>query len=490
MRTTAWIAVLLAALAATPSSGIDRVWSGTYGGAAADGFRAAVPTLDGGVIAVGYTYSYGAGDVDVFAVKTDARGETVWTRTFGGPAPDYAYGVCRTSDGTCVLAGYTMSAGAGAEDVYLIAMDADGDTLWTRTYGGPGLDEARSICLTRDGYLVVAGQTESFGAGLSDVYLLKVNAEGDTLWTRTFGGAGSDWAVGVCETTDGCYGISGTTGSFTQTRDAYLVKVTSAGELVWQNRYGSAAPYREEFGTGVCAVAGGGMAATGWRTDQDQMDPGQLNLLIVGSGGTAADYRRFLDPYIEYGTSICTTPAGDYLICGSAKNTTTHRNDLFLLKKPQTGTWAWAEIMGGSGSDWGCSVVGAEPDYYIIAGYTGSSGNGGYDGWLLKLSESPASAPDLVESTGLLLDGPHPNPSGPVTALKFTLPARLAAELSVYDAGGRRVAVLAEGVFAAGGHVVTWPGTDDRGGLLSPGVYWARLTAGEDVTARRIVLVR
>lgn len=489
MRTTAWIVLLLAASAATPSSAIDRVWSHTYGGTAADGFRAAVATRDGGVIAVGYTYSFGAGDVDLFAVKTDALGETLWSRTFGGPAPDYGYGVCEMSDGTCVLAGYTMSSGAGAEDVYLVAVDADGDTLWTRTYGGPGLDEARSICFTSDGYLVVAGQSESFGAGLADVYILKVNADGDTLWTRTYGGAGSDWAAGVCETADGCYGASGTTGSFNTTRDAYLVKVTPAGELVWHNRYGSSSPYREEFGVGVCALANGGMAATGWRTDQDQMDPGQLNLLIVGSGGGITDYRRFLDPYIEYGTSICTTPAGDFIICGSAKNTTTHRNDLFLLKKPQTGTWAWAEIMGGTGSDWGCSVVGAEPEYYIIAGYTESPG-GGYDGWLLKMSESMATAPDPFKPTQLVLDVPHPNPSGPVTALKFTLPARLATELAVYDAGGRRVTVLAAGVLEAGEHVVAWPGTDDRGGPLSPGVYWARLTAGEGVAARRIVLVR
>jgi len=227
----------------------------------ADGFRAAIPTRDGGVVAVGYTYSFGAGDVDLFAVKTDALGDTLWTRTFGGPEPDYGYGVCETNEGVYVMAGYTMSAG-GREDVYLVAVEADGDTLWTRTYGGAGLDEARSVCFTSDGCLVVAGQTESFGAGLADVYLLKMTVEGDTLWTRTFGGADSDWANAVCETADGCYGASGTTGSFNATRDAYLVKVTSAGGLVWQNRYGSSTLYREEYGVGVCALAGGGMAAT------------------------------------------------------------------------------------------------------------------------------------------------------------------------------------------------------------------------------------
>ncbi len=469
--------------------GLDVTFLGVPLRTNADGFRAAISTNDGGIVAVGYTYSFGAGDVDLFAVKTDAFGDTLWTRSFGGARADYGYDVCETSAGAYVLAGYTMSRGAGAQDVYLVAVEADGDTLWTRTFGGAGLDEARSVCFTSDGFLVVAGQTDSFGAGLGDVYLLKVNVDGDTLWTRTFGGADSDWADAVCETADGCYGASGTTGSFNASRDAYMVKVDPAGGLVWQNRFGSSTLYREDYGAGVCALADGGMAATGWRTDQDQLDPCQLSLLVVGTGGGAVDYRRYADPYIEYGSSICTTPAGDYIICGGAKNTTTHRNDLFLLKRVVGTGWVWSELMGGAGSDWGCSVVGAEPDYYIVAGYTESSGNGSFDGWLLKLSESTASVPDPVQTTRLLLDVPRPNPFSPATTLRFNLPARLAAELAVYDAGGRRVTVLAKGILEAGAHAVTWPGTDDRGGTLSPGVYWVRLAAGGACAARRIVLV-
>ena len=98
------------------------------------------------------------------------------------------------------------------------ALKAKTGELKQRVKDGAGLDEARSVCITRDGFIVAAGQTESFGSGPSDVWMLKMDAAGDTLWARAFGGAGSDWADAVCETEDGCYGASGTTGSFNTTR--------------------------------------------------------------------------------------------------------------------------------------------------------------------------------------------------------------------------------------------------------------------------------
>jgi hypothetical protein len=486
--------LVLAATAVTASPQLNTVWIRTYGGPSADGFRSAIATSDGGFVAVGYTYSFGAGDMDLYAVKTDAFGNTLWTRTFGGPGPDCGCSVCETNAGTYVMAGYTISSGVssgvGGEDVYVVAVNQDGSLDWARTYGGPALDEARSVCFTNDGYIVVAGETESFGAGLSDVYLLKVDVDGDTLWTRTFGGADSDWADAVCETADGCYVASGTTGSYNTTRDAYMLKVDPAGVVQWQYRYGSSAAYREDYGTGACATSDGGMVATGWRTDQDQLDPGQASFLLVGPGGAVQDYRRYTDPYIEYGSSICMSTDGNYILCGSAKNTTTHRNDLLLLKKEGIGSWMWSQTVGGAGSDWGCSIAESGPDCYIIAGYTESSGNGGYDGWLLALSDGVASVPTATPATRLLLDVPRPTPFSPATTLRFSLPVSAFVDLAVYDAGGRQVAVLVRDALGAGDHSVTWCGRDDRGAALGPGVYLARLAAGSSVATRKIVRVK
>jgi hypothetical protein len=118
--------------------------------------------------------------------------DTLWTRTYGGGSYDEAYSVQQTADGGYIVAGYTESFGAGWEDFYLVKTNSSGEPLWTRTYGGSGGDCAYSVQQTTDGGYVVAGFTYSFGAGNADFYLVKTNSQGDTLWTRTYGGSSYD----------------------------------------------------------------------------------------------------------------------------------------------------------------------------------------------------------------------------------------------------------------------------------------------------------
>ena len=491
MRGLLLIAMMGLLMVSIASADLETVWMHTYGGIYADGFRGAVPTSDGGYIGVGYTYSFGAGDMDVFAVKTDAAGDTLWMRAYGGPSLDCGHSVCETDDGAYVIAGYTMSYGAGREDVYLLKIDTNGDTLWTRTYGGPGLDEARSACFTSDGYIVVAGKTESFGAGETDVHLLKINADGDTVWTRVFGRSGPDWAEGVCEMADGAYGISGTTGSFNTTLDAYTLKVDQMGTLVWETHYGSGTTYREDYGMGACALPDTGMVATGWRTDQDNGDPCQASYLRLRATGMARSYRKYAHTYVEYGNSVCWTADEGALICGAAKDTTTHRNDLFLVKRLDGTGWPWDQTIGEEGSDWGCSIAPTGSGYYIVAGYTESSGSGSFDGWLLNLRDSDAGVPHSPQSHGrLFLAPPNPNPFASMATLRFAVSGEMEIDLAVYDVTGRRVALLEEGPAGPGDHVVTWHGRDDRGVRVSPGIYIVRLAAAGSVVSKKIVRLK
>jgi len=492
MKEILLIAALMAMMVGVASAELDTVWVNTYGGAAADGFRDAIPTSDGGFIAVGYTYSFGAGDVDVFAVKTDAGGDTLWARTFGGPSPDYGHSVCEAGGGDYLIAGYTMSSGRGGEDVYLIKIDAAGDTLWTRTYGGPGLDEGRSVCLTGDGHILVAGQTQSYGAGESDVYLLKIDAAGDTVWTRFFGGAGADWAESVCEMADGSYGISGTTGTITTTHQVYALKVDPSGSLAWDYGFGSIDMYRENYGMRGVALADSGMVAAGWRTDQDHFDPCAPTFLRLYSTGLTQSYRRYIYPFVEYWNSVCVTADDGFLMCGAAKSSANQRNDLFLVKRIQGLGWVWDQTIGGAGSDWGCSAIEAEPGYYIISGYTESSGSGSYDGWLLFMREAEASVPPAAAGRrgAIFLAAPNPNPFRPMAALRFSVPRAMQAELAVYDITGRRVVVLVDGFVEPGEHAVTWYGRNEAGAEVSPGMYVARLVAGGSAVSRKLVRLK
>jgi hypothetical protein len=181
----------------------DLLWDRTYGGSDSEGGASVQQTTDGGYIIAGDTKSFGAGNHDVYLVKTNASGDTLWTRTYGGPASDGGASVQQTSDGGYIIAGSTGSFGAGGGDAYVIKTTASGDTIWTRTYGGTANDGAGAVQQTTDGGYIIVGTVNSFGVGKADVYLIKTDAQGDTLWTRTFGGPDDDGGSSVQQTTDG-----------------------------------------------------------------------------------------------------------------------------------------------------------------------------------------------------------------------------------------------------------------------------------------------
>lgn len=155
----------------------DTLWMRTYGGADWDEGHSVQQTTDNGYIIAGYTCSFGAGGADVYLIKIDANGDSIWTRTYGGTADDGGWSVQQTSDGGYIITGVTNSFGAGADDVYLIKTNANGDTLWTKTYGEADDDLSYSVQQTADGGYIVAGSTWSFGVGTYDVYLIKTRPD-------------------------------------------------------------------------------------------------------------------------------------------------------------------------------------------------------------------------------------------------------------------------------------------------------------------------
>src|SRR3972149_1897281 len=148
-----------------------------------------------------------------------------WNNTFGGTDSDLASSVVQTSDGGYVLAGQTNSFGSGDVDAWLIKTEADGTEDWNMTFGGTSIDHASSIMQTSDGGYVLAGQTSSFGSGEADAWLIKTNADGSENWSMTFGGKLYDAANSVGQTSDGGFILAGETFSFSDGIDkAWLIK--------------------------------------------------------------------------------------------------------------------------------------------------------------------------------------------------------------------------------------------------------------------------
>ena len=217
----------------------DTLWTRFYGGLRGDGFFYGIETRDGNYVFTGYTASFGAGAEDVYLVKINPQGDTLWTRTFGGYASDMGYSVQQTRDGGFIIAAQTISFGAGSCDAYLIKTDPQGNAQWCRTYGGQMNDYAISVQQTSDDGYIFGGYTASFGNGAHDFFLVRTDSMGDTLWTRTYGGGLEDWGASVQQTRDGCFLFLGWTASFgLGGEDMYLVKADAQGDTLWTKTYG------------------------------------------------------------------------------------------------------------------------------------------------------------------------------------------------------------------------------------------------------------
>jgi len=217
----------------------NEQWNRVYGGNDSDSGWFVQQTNDGGFIIVGNTYSFGLGGSDVWLIKTDENGNESWNQTYGGIGIDYGRSVLQTIDNGFLIIGGTEPFEFGNADVWLIKTDADGDTLWTKTYGGNDIDYGQSVQQTIDDGYILVGTTKSYGHGSWDVYLIKTNANGDTLWTNTFGGIGSESGWDVKQTLDGGFIIVGDTHFFgSGGDDVYVIKTDNLGNEIWFETYG------------------------------------------------------------------------------------------------------------------------------------------------------------------------------------------------------------------------------------------------------------
>jgi len=231
-----------------------------------------IQTSDGGYVIAGYTipgytisgdtkYS-GAGESDVYVVKLDADGNLQWIKAIGGPGNEIGKSLIQTSDGGYAIAGSTRSFGAGEWDVYVVKLDAHGNLQWTKTIGGENNDSGLSLIQTSDGGYAITGVTTSFGAGKADVYVVKLDANGNLQWTKTIGGENEEGGFSLIQTSDGGYAIAGKTNSFGAGKDdVYVVKLDANGNLQWTKTIGGE---NEEGGFSLIQTSDGGYAIAGY----------------------------------------------------------------------------------------------------------------------------------------------------------------------------------------------------------------------------------
>jgi len=357
-------------------------WSKTYGGASFDWATSVVQTADGGIALAGFTNSFDAGSYDFWLVKTDASGTMEWSRTYGGAGIDEASSVVQTSDGGYALAGHTSSYGAGRYDFWLVKTDSAGNHQWNKTYGGTNDEEASSVVQTLDGGYALAGYTNSYGAGLYDLWLVKTNSTGAMQWNKTYGGTSYDTAHSLVQTVDSGYALAGETHSYgAGNYDSWLVKTNSTGGMQWNKTYGGTtedlAHSLVQTGDGGYALAGstysfGAVLSDFWLVKTDSTGGMQWNKTYGG-----ASYDRAY--------SLVQTCDGGYALTGYTFSFGAGGGDFWLVKTDSAGNALWNRTYGGASNDRALSLVQTADGGIALAGYTNSFGAGSYDFWLVKV---------------------------------------------------------------------------------------------------------
>jgi len=469
------------AFAATAFTQPQLEWSKPYGGSEFDHFYAFRQTTDGGYIAAGLSYSVGGevtnqlGEGDFWIIKTDADGEVIWQKFYGGTKTDIPYAIQQTTDGGYVVAGQSasndgaLSDPQGAEDCWVVKLDTEGNLQWEQSFGGNGFDTARYVEETEDGGYILVGWTASVtcditvSQGTTDYLVVKLNASGETEWKKTYGGSGYDEAYALRQTADGGYIVIGSGSSGGQisaphgNEDYWIVKLDTSGNIQWEKSLGGT---NRDSGRMIETTNDGGYIASGYTTSNDgqvSFHHGSSDIWVVKINETGLiEWQRALGgASSEYalGTGIKQTSDGGYIVSGATGSidgdvmgnhgmmipANFGLQDGWIVKLSTLGEVQWQRPLGGSNYDTIYSVSETADGGYALAGGSPSDDSdlpfnyGDYDGWILKFSSTTNTKTLLPLSPFFVSIFPNPT-SG---FLHLTLPEEVnAAHATLTHADG------------------------------------------------------
>ena len=402
-------------------------WQKCYGGISYEQANAVELTDDGGFILAGWSQSFEGlvadnhGVNDYWVVKTNSEGEIVWTKSIGGSGNDYCRDIVKMTDGGYLLVGHSysndddVSENMGFDDFWVVKITDDGSIEWEKSFGGSGSDEAYAASPISDGGCILAGSTGSNDGdvsenkGLDDFWIVRLNASGDLVWERSYGGSSTDIAHSVFQTSDGDFvilgktlsndgDVSGNNGFY----DFWVIKLTDSGELIWQNCLGGS--YHDN---GKCAIeaSDGGIVLAGETASED----GDVSDFYGGWSDVwlvklSAD--GLLEWENSFGGSVDETPekiiapneGGFMLICDTGTfymdgTTSVAISDAWVIKVDDEGELEWEQRFGGSIQDTFYDFEEISPNQYIFAGRSRSSDidvpdfYGEDDYWLVKMKK-------------------------------------------------------------------------------------------------------
>ncbi|MHA1908510.1 MAG: hypothetical protein ACW98Y_14510, partial [Candidatus Thorarchaeota archaeon] len=313
-------------------------WTKGYGIAPDDWCNSVIECSDGGFALAGRTESYGAGDFDIWLVKTDSSGNWLWNRTFGGTGSEYGYAVTECLDGNLTIVGSTNSFGSGGYDAWVIYANSTGHHLWNKTLGGVNGDGANDVIQSSDGNITIVGNTYSYGGADNDLWLIHLDIDGTHLWNKTIGGDAYDTGNSLVETSDGGYAITGETRSYnggaSHYDDVWIVRTNSSGDMIWYTAFPNIGYDDAE---GIVESVFGGFAVTGTIRDPGSTDR-DLGVIRFDDDGNQLWNWTYGDSYDNFGRDIIELDDSGFAVAGIT-DTDGWDKDVFLVGVPDTPFW-------------------------------------------------------------------------------------------------------------------------------------------------------
>jgi hypothetical protein len=305
------------------------LWHRIFGGGNVEWAKSVkeIPS-DSGFIFCGYTNSMGNGGYDVYLVRTDKNANILWQKTYGGADWDFGNSVSLASDGGFILCGSTFSFGNGNEDVYVIKTDAMGVLQWDTTYGGMDDEQANEIHQTNDGGYIIAAQTKSYGAGNYDAWIIKLNANADTVWTDVNGGADEDVLMSVQEMTNGNYITAGHITTLNGDLDSYLAQYDNLGTQQWSRDF--AIPNNQNIKS-IRETYNGGFFTIG-NTNNGGGGGEDINFLLLSNAGWYVDGGTRGGQNNEFGYHGEQCADSGFIVIGTTRSWGNGLTDMFLIK--------------------------------------------------------------------------------------------------------------------------------------------------------------
>ena len=374
------------------SNSVGYEWFRTWGGDSGEVGRSIAIDSNNNVIVVGTESSFGAGNADIVVVKYNNDGIQLWNRTWGGVDWDYGEGVAVDSLSNIYVAGDTDSFGAGFSDMVLVKYNSTGVQQWNRTWGGGSDDEGGGVAVDSSGNVYFTGSTDSFGAGYYDfdMVLVKYNSAGVQQWNRTWGGVDRDDGRGVAVDSLSNIYVAGNTGSFgAGYYDMVLVKYNSAGVQQWNRTWGGV---DWDYGGGVVVDSPSNIYVAG---DTRSFGAGFADMVLVkyNSAGVQQWNRTWGGGSNDFGQGAVVDSSSNIYVAGDTESFGAGCSDMVLVKYNSTGVQQWNRTWGGVDWDYGEGVVVDSPSNIYVAGTTRSFGAGHFDIVLVKfvVSERPPS---------------------------------------------------------------------------------------------------